>query len=239
MRVKYRNGLRFSITALLAAFIWSGLAQGQPSSCQGKRLDPSLLTASCQVEVAAERDTIHVYLGRLDGTCIFTGWTDPSEPDICLSDRIYQNPPDHNISESCWAEIEATSVWVTVTDDGDPCVITPCTDTDGDGICNVIDNCSELANLTQTDTNSDGFGNACDADWDNNGIVGATDLGLFQTHLFHPAGTDPMDAEIDCQEPPNGMVGVQDMGCWMVGFSGPPGPSGRWCADPTAPGTCP
>ena len=47
----------------------------------------------------------------------------------------------------------------------------PCTDADGDGIPDAGDNCTEVANPTQCDTNDDGYGNACDADIDNSGIV--------------------------------------------------------------------
>jgi hypothetical protein len=35
-------------------------------------------------------------------------------------------------------------------------------DTDGDGVVNVIDNCVEVANPDQTDTNQDGIGDACE-----------------------------------------------------------------------------
>jgi hypothetical protein len=113
-----------------------------------------------------------------------------------------------------------------------------CPDQDSDTICDADDNCVLKANLSQNDTSSDGYGNACDSDWDNNGPTGATDLGLWKTHFGH-VNVDALDLDIDCDEPPNQAVGPVDLGCWKVGFGGPPGPSGRPCADPTAPGTCP
>ncbi|NNF16728.1 MAG: hypothetical protein HKN70_08265, partial [Gammaproteobacteria bacterium] len=44
-------------------------------------------------------------------------------------------------------------------------------DVDGDGIPDDIDNCAEHFNPSQLDTNSDGFGNRCDADLDNDGFI--------------------------------------------------------------------
>jgi len=44
-------------------------------------------------------------------------------------------------------------------------------DLDGDGVDNDSDNCTAIPNPDQRDTNADGFGNACDADIDGNGVV--------------------------------------------------------------------
>ena len=44
-------------------------------------------------------------------------------------------------------------------------------DLDGDGVPNRSDNCSEIPNAEQRDTNGDGYGNACDADFDGDGRV--------------------------------------------------------------------
>ncbi|HEV8583407.1 MAG TPA: thrombospondin type 3 repeat-containing protein [Methylomirabilota bacterium] len=62
---------------------------------------------------------------------------------------------------------------------------TGCTDTDGDGICDDVDNCPGVANTDQKDTDGDGIGDACDncpnnanptqADFDNDGIGDACD----------------------------------------------------------------
>ncbi|MDH3588073.1 MAG: pullulanase-type alpha-1,6-glucosidase, partial [Gammaproteobacteria bacterium] len=53
-------------------------------------------------------------------------------------------------------------------------------DSDGDGIADAIDNCSELANTDQRDTNGDGFGNRCDPDFNNDGVVNFTDLAIIK-----------------------------------------------------------
>ncbi len=44
-------------------------------------------------------------------------------------------------------------------------------DLDGDGVADRRDNCIDLPNPSQRDTDSDGFGNLCDPDVDNDGIV--------------------------------------------------------------------
>ena len=61
-------------------------------------------------------------------------------------------------------------------------------DTDGDGILDVVDNCIRVANPDQRDTDGDGFGNVCDGDLDNNGIVNSLDYSLFKNRLLT---TDP------------------------------------------------
>ncbi|MFB3117365.1 MAG: thrombospondin type 3 repeat-containing protein, partial [Myxococcota bacterium] len=52
-------------------------------------------------------------------------------------------------------------------------------DFDGDGVGDVIDNCSTEPNATQDDTDLDECGNLCDADYDNDGTVGIVDFGQF------------------------------------------------------------
>jgi hypothetical protein len=57
------------------------------------------------------------------------------------------------------------------------------TDSDGDGVPDSIDNCPTLDNPYQADTDSDGYGNACDADFNQNGMVDSSDLSLLKSVL--------------------------------------------------------
>lgn len=47
---------------------------------------------------------------------------------------------------------------------------------DADTHDDIVDNCRDAANETQIDTDLDGCGNACDADYNNDGIVGGPDF---------------------------------------------------------------
>ena len=66
---------------------------------------------------------------------------------------------------------------------GDPLMTAPTkvafgADRDGDGVPDATDNCVDLPNPDQRDTDGDGFGNLCDADFDNDGRVTASWGGL-------------------------------------------------------------
>lgn len=89
-------------------------------------------------------------------------------------------------------------------------------DTDGDGVDDTLDNCSQLFNPDQRDTNGDGFGNACDADLNNDLIVNTIDLGIFRSVFF----TNDADADFDG----GGIVNAVDLGILRASFFQPPGP---------------
>lgn len=91
-------------------------------------------------------------------------------------------------------------------------------DFDTDGYRNFLDNCIFEQNADQRDTNADGFGNICDADLNNDGIVNAVDLGLLRSLFF---SADP-DADFNG----DGVVNVLDLGIIRLRFFSPPGPSG-------------
>ncbi len=91
-------------------------------------------------------------------------------------------------------------------------------DTDHDGIDNIFDNCIEINNPDQRDSNGDGYGNICDADLDNNGAVSFADLNLFRSAF----GTTNAEADLDG----NGRVSFADLSIFKTLFGKPPGPSG-------------
>ena len=91
-------------------------------------------------------------------------------------------------------------------------------DTDGDGVPDGFDNCTLVANPKQRDTDHDGYGNRCDADFDNNGIVNFADLAYIKAHF----GTSDPNADLDG----NGIVNFADLAITKSLFGKPPGPSG-------------
>ena len=93
-------------------------------------------------------------------------------------------------------------------------------DLDGDGVGDVIDNCSEFANPAQDDTDGDDCGNLCDADYDQSGSVGFPDFGLFGQAY----GT--ADASRKLTEPVQSNVGFPDFGRFGQLYGSPAGPSG-------------
>ena len=56
---------------------------------------------------------------------------------------------------------------------------TVCGDQDGDGVDDCEDNCSDKVNAAQDDTDGDGCGNVCDADYGQTGSVDFADFTAF------------------------------------------------------------
>ena len=96
-------------------------------------------------------------------------------------------------------------------------------DPDNDGVDVALDNCTAVANADQRDTDRDGYGNLCDADLNNDGVVNTQDLGLLRTVFFCLDDT-PLCNHADFNG--DGFVNAQDLGFLRSGFFLPPGPSG-------------
>jgi hypothetical protein len=92
-------------------------------------------------------------------------------------------------------------------------------DGDSDGAVDIRDNCTLVANPDQRDADGDGFGNRCDADFDEDCSVNFLDLGITKTAFF---GHDP-DADLDG----DGNVNFVDLGIAKTLFFAPPGPSAQ------------
>jgi uncharacterized Ntn-hydrolase superfamily protein len=91
-------------------------------------------------------------------------------------------------------------------------------DTDGDGVVDIIDNCTERQNPTQFDADGDGFGNACDVDFNDDCVHSFIDLGIMRSVFFSD------DEEVDVNE--DGAVNFLDLGILRELFFAAPGPSG-------------
>lgn len=98
-------------------------------------------------------------------------------------------------------------------------------DTDSDTVPDNVDNCMMVPNAPplDCDVDQDGYGNICDADFDNGGAVGATDFPIFTANWAQPA---PNVADLDC----GGAVGATDFPLFTGAWAQPPGPSGLSCA---------
>jgi len=91
-------------------------------------------------------------------------------------------------------------------------------DHDRDGVLQSEDNCLNVFNPDQKDSDSDGFGNMCDADLNNDNIVNAMDLGMFRQRFF--------STDVDADFNGDGIVNAIDLATIRNLYTKPPGPSG-------------
>ena len=118
-------------------------------------------------------------------------------------------------------------------------------DLDDDKLLSCFDNCTEHFNPMQTDSDGDGYGNACDGDINretlpgrvpagngNDCIVNFADLGALRLAFF----STPMDTNWNPDADFNNdqAVNIEDLGIMRQFFFGPPGPSSATstCAAP-------
>ena len=96
-------------------------------------------------------------------------------------------------------------------------VFDPGPDMDGDGVADSLDNCTTVFNVDQIDSNGDGFGNACDGDFNGDCNVNPIDLGLFRQAFFGAGPDEDLNGD--------GTVNAIDLGIFKTLFFQPPGPS--------------
>src|SRR6185295_5405277 len=92
-------------------------------------------------------------------------------------------------------------------------------DRDGDGLLDPFDNCERVDNPDQRDTDHDGFGNVCDADFDQSCNTDFVDLGAMKGVFF---ATGDLDEDMNG----DGVVNFADLGLFKGYMFLPPGPSG-------------
>ncbi|MEW8000867.1 MAG: RHS repeat-associated core domain-containing protein [Candidatus Thiodiazotropha endolucinida] len=89
-------------------------------------------------------------------------------------------------------------------------------DRDNDGVADSEDNCSLLANPGQVDTDGDGYGNRCDTDLNNDGVVDNTDLALFaQTYNTRAVGGRPNGRQYNPMMDFNNDQAVNPLDLWI------------------------
>ncbi len=91
-------------------------------------------------------------------------------------------------------------------------------DSDGDTVSDNQDNCTIVSNTNQRDSNGDGYGNACDADLNNDGVVTVVDYLIMRSRM------NQMDDDADLNG--DGYVTVVDYLMLRSRLNQPPGPSG-------------
>lgn len=98
-------------------------------------------------------------------------------------------------------------------------------DLDNDGVPNSIDNCILIANANQRDTNSDGYGNICDPDLNDDLSISLADFfALSNVFGQTPPGTGTMTDHADFNG--DGGVSLADFFILSNFFGKTPGPSG-------------
>ena len=98
-------------------------------------------------------------------------------------------------------------------------------DRDGDGIDDSLDSCRNLPNKNQRDTDGDGCGNACDADYDQDGRIGGSDFKIFRSVFGLSVGEPKFNANADHNG--DGTVDGVDFSAFKSMFGTAPGPSNR------------
>jgi len=96
-------------------------------------------------------------------------------------------------------------------------------DTDNDGIVDSKDNCIDVYNPDQRDTNQDGYGNICDPDLDNDGNITGNDGDVIQA-LYDLTPESPewnLDADLNSDN----KIDMSDVIIWSDMYGGGPGPS--------------
>jgi hypothetical protein len=100
-------------------------------------------------------------------------------------------------------------------------------DADGDGVDDLLDNCLGVSNSAQIDADGDGCGNACDADYNQDGFVGGPDFGIMKGSFGKSVGQAGYNPA--CDSNADNIVGGPDFGFLKGQFGAagsPPGLAG-------------
>ena len=101
-------------------------------------------------------------------------------------------------------------------------ILAPKPDSDGDAVADALDDCTLVANPDQRDADHDGYGNACDADLNNDGVVNFGDLAKMKSVFFKADESADLNGD--------NVVNFDDLTILKRAFFKKPGPSGLACA---------
>ncbi|MBW2447806.1 MAG: hypothetical protein JRG83_18055 [Deltaproteobacteria bacterium] len=147
------------------------------------------------------------------------GTSDLACPGLCRSDCTCELPicgdgSVNQIDEECDGSDDSVCPGLCQSD----CLCAP--DSDGDGVSDSQDNCIDVLN-SQFDADSDGYGNACDCDFDNDGNCDIDDFSA-----FIPDFVAGLDSGSGTDMSSDSFVNIDDFALFVPGFvSGSPGPS--------------
>ncbi len=110
-----------------------------------------------------------------------------------------------------------------------PCLAPLGIDSDGDGHDDACDNCTLEANPSQFDADVDGYGNRCDADYDNSGSMTIADFAIYKQGHGTALGSPFYRPDLDFNE--SGSINIGDFIFFRLRLPMLlPGPSGLACA---------
>ncbi len=89
-------------------------------------------------------------------------------------------------------------------------------DSDGDGILDTVDNCSQVSNPAQIDVDADLLGNLCDFDFNNDGGINFIDFSQLA------AAFQTVNPLLDINS--DGIINFIDISLFVPSFNGTPGP---------------
>ena len=96
-------------------------------------------------------------------------------------------------------------------------------DTDEDGIIDSEDNCVDVFNPDQKDTNQDGFGNICDPDLDNDGNITSEDGDIIESVYGLTPESLNWNPDVDLND--DDSIDIFDVVVWSEMYGKKPGPS--------------
>lgn len=97
-------------------------------------------------------------------------------------------------------------------------------DQDGDGVDDLLDNCIDVSNSGQIDTDGDSCGNACDADYTQTGLVGSGDFNTFRESFGLSVGQAGYNPSVDANG--DNIISSFEFNFFRTEFGGTPGLAG-------------